>query len=110
MDCLIIKSPYIDLILSGVKTWEIRGSRTHKRGKIGLIKSGSGTIIGEVELVDCVGPLSLQEFLNNKNKHQSSSKTLMYKKTYAWVIKNPKKFDVAKKYKHPMGAVIWVKV
>ncbi len=80
MDCLIIKEPYTDLILSGVKTWEIRGSRTHKRGKIGLIKSGSGTIIGEADLVDCIGPLSLQEFLNNKDKHQSNSKELMYKK------------------------------
>ena len=23
-------------------------------------------------------------------------------------MKNPKKFDIAKKYNHPMGAIIWV--
>lgn len=108
MDCLIIKKEYLDKILAGKKTWEIRGSKTHKRGKIGLIQSGSGTIVGECELVDCVS-LTKEEYLKNKDKHQSLNANLTYKKTYAWVLKNPKRYNEPKKYNHPKGAIIWVK-
>jgi hypothetical protein len=110
MDCLIIKKEHLDKILSGKKTWEIRGSKTHKRGKIGLIESGSGTIIGECKLIDCSNELSLKEFLNNKNKHCSSNKALSYKKTYAWVLDSAKRYNKPIPYKHPNGAIIWVKV
>ncbi len=105
---LVIKSPYIDLILSGKKTWEIRGSNTNIRGKIALIKSGSGLVYGEVELVDAK-EITLEEY----NKHclelfgKKISK-LPYKRTYAWSVKNPVIYDEPKKYKHPVGAIIWV--
>jgi hypothetical protein len=35
---LLIRSPYIDWILAGTKTWEIRGSSNAKRGRIGQRK------------------------------------------------------------------------
>jgi hypothetical protein len=47
---LIIGSPYIDWILAGKKTWEIRGSYTHVQGKIALIRSGSGLVVGTCEV------------------------------------------------------------
>jgi len=37
---LVIKSPYIDRILAGTKTWEMRSSATSVRGPIALIKQG----------------------------------------------------------------------
>lgn len=49
MDGLIIKEKWLRLILSGLKSWEIRGSRTKKRGTIYLIQSGSSHIMGQVE-------------------------------------------------------------
>jgi len=52
MKGLIIKSPWIELILAGKKVWEIRGSNTTIRGLVALIKSGTGTIVGEVTIVD----------------------------------------------------------
>jgi hypothetical protein len=110
MDCLIIKKEYLDKIFSGKKTWEIRGFRTHKRGKIGLIQSGSGEIIGECEIVDCSKELTLEEYLKNKHKHCSNNSKLNYKKTFAWILKNPKRYSEPIKYKHPMGAIIWVKI
>ena len=55
---ILIKPPWIEKILSGQKTWEIRGSRTKVRGTIGLIKSKSGMVVGVADLVDCVGPIS----------------------------------------------------
>ena len=108
MDCLIIKEKYLQKILSGKKTWEIRGSKTHKRGRIGLIQSGSGKIIGECELIDCI-KLDLDTYLKNQDKHCSENTTLTYKQTYAWVLKSPIRYTSPKPYTHPQGAIIWVK-
>ena len=33
MKALVIKQPWVDYILNGKKTWEIRGSNTKIRGK-----------------------------------------------------------------------------
>lgn len=108
MKGLIIKSPYIELILEGKKTWEIRGSRTNIRGTIGLIKSGSKKVFGEVDIVDCI-----ELDINMYNKHclelyGKQEKSLPYERTYAWVLKKPKIYDEPKDYVHPLGAIIWV--
>jgi hypothetical protein len=55
MDCLIIKEKYLNQIFDEDKTLEIRGTKTKKRGKIGLIQSGSGKVFGECYLIDCFG-------------------------------------------------------
>ncbi len=110
MDSLIIKKEYLDKILSGEKLWEIRGSRTNKRCTIGLIQSGSGKIIGECKLIDCIGPLTKEEYIINKNKHCSLNTNLKYAKTYAWILKDAKRYKKEIPYKHPKGAIIWVKV
>ena len=62
MRALLIRRPWIDMILDGKKTWEIRGSRTWVRGQIRLIASRSGTVVGVCDLVDCIGPLTAEEF------------------------------------------------
>ena len=113
MRALLIKSPWIDKILAGEKTWEIRGSRTKIRGPIALIRSGSGQIVGVAELVDCLGPLSLDEMLKNVRKHRVDAARLKdngmsYKTTHAWVLKNAQRLDDPIPYKHPSGAIIWV--
>ena len=100
----------MDLILSGKKIWEIRGSNTKTRGKIELIQSGSGLVVGCCEIVDCI-ELSYCDFQNSINKHQVKIvNDLPYKRKYAWVINNPQKYETPRKYKHPIGAIIWVKV
>lgn len=105
---LIIKQPWIDYILNADKIWEIRGVNTKTRGKIELIQSGSGLVVGCCEIVDCI-ELSLQDFKNNVDKHQiKNTNQLPYKRTYAWVLTNAKKYERPKKYKHPQGAIIWV--
>lgn len=109
MQGLVIKPYWADLILSGKKTWEIRGSQTHKRGKIAVIVSGSGKIWGEVELVDCF-PCTLELFGNNHTKHWIMHHGLLqrYKQPWAWVLENPVKYPEPVPYTHPQGAVIWV--
>ena len=57
---LILEEP-LAKILAGTKTWEIRGSATKRRGRIALIQSKSGLVVGTCDLVDVVGPLSLKK-------------------------------------------------
>jgi len=107
---LIIKEPWIDKILRGEKVWEIRGSNTSIRGRVALIKSGTGKIYGTVEVVDSI-KLSDEDYLKNNDKHCIPLNTYIttpYPKTYAWVLSNPIIFKKPISYNHPQGAVIWV--
>ena len=112
MKCLIIKKRWLDLIFAGRKSWELRGSRTAVRGKIGLIEKGSGKIMGTCEVVDVKGPLTLAELKRATRKHGVPVRELgeieLYKNTFAWVLDNAQRYAKPKPYKHPSGAVIWV--
>jgi hypothetical protein len=110
---LLIRHPWIDLILDGKKTWEIRGSRISVRETIGLVPSGSGTVIGVCDLVDCVGPLTADEFRRNGKKagmRPSEAELGWYRQTYAWVLEKPRILNRPIPYQHPSGAVIWVRL
>lgn len=110
---LLIRRPWIDMILDGQKTWEIRGARTSVRGQIGLIASRSGTVIGVCDLVQCVGPLTAAEFRSNAKKAgmRPSEATLgYYRETFAWVMTKPHYLKRPVPYQHPPGAVIWVRL
>ena len=108
MKALIIKKPWIDYILSGKKIWEIRGSNTKIRGRIALIQSGSGLVVGECDLIDSIA-LDENAYKQNKKFHCiENTNELPYKKTYAWVLTNAIRYNEPKPYKHPNGAIIWV--
>ncbi|ANY70425.1 hypothetical protein BBD42_30960 [Paenibacillus sp. BIHB 4019] len=112
MKGLIIKPKWADLILSGAKTWEIRSRRTHIRGTIAIIKSGSGQIFGTVELVDCLD-VTLATYMNSRNKHciqvgQKPDSIVGAHEMKAWVLTNPVIYPEPIPYIHPQGAVIWV--
>lgn len=107
---LVVKSPHIERMLDGEKTWEIRGKNTTIRGTIALIKSGSGTILGTIDITDS-REISLKEYQENEMHHcvsKDDSFVLNYKKIYAWIVCNPVMYKQPKTYKHPQGAVIWV--
>lgn len=108
MKALIIKKPWIDYVLNGSKVWEIRGSKTNIRGQIELIQSGSGLIVGSCEIIDCK-ELTLENYKNNIDKHNIQDVDMLpYKRTFAWVLSNAKRYKIPRKYKHPNGAIIWV--
>ena len=109
MRALLIRSPYIEMILDGKKTWEIRGSRTNVRGTVGLIRSGSGKVVGLCDVVDCVGPLTSEQFRKNARKagmKPSEAELGYYNKTYAWVFANTRWLKTPVDYRHRSGAVI----
>jgi hypothetical protein len=104
---LILKGP-LDKILAGTKTWEVRGNATKVRGRVALIESKSGHVVGVADIVDVVGPLSLAQL------HRASKRTgfrptrIPYATTYGWVIANARRLTTPIPYRHPSGAVIWV--
>ena len=87
--CLCVRAPYAGRIVDGKKTEEYRSTATRIRGRIGIVESGTGTIIGEAELYDC---------------------TEIGDWRYVWHLRNAKRYKTPRPYKHPFGAVIWVKV
>jgi hypothetical protein len=104
---LVVKEPWIDLILDKKKTMEIRGKRCNKRGIIYLAKSQTKHIFGSVDIVDCKGPMTDEEFASERTKHLCDGAP-PYKKTYGWCLRNPVLFDKPVPYVHPAGAIIWV--
>ncbi|WP_207795916.1 ASCH domain-containing protein [Kinneretia aquatilis] len=109
---LVIDTPYIDRILSGIKTWEMRSTATKIRGRIALIRKGSGTVIGTAELVDCLGPFTDAQMMANQEKHRIELERIrsgqVAKWRYAWVVRDAHLLPAPVLYVHRPGAVIWV--
>lgn len=105
---LIIREPWIDLILNNDKTWEIRGFNTKIRGEIALIKSGTSKVFGTINLVDSIF-INKDILKSNINKHRIiDTDDIKYKTIYAWILSKPNRFKEPIPYKHPLGAVVWV--
>lgn len=107
---LIIKKEWLDLIFSGIKNIEIRSSNTKIRGKIGLIESKSGLILGACEIVNSIliDKDNLDFILKNSCLYSKEKLDVFYKKPYAWMLDNVIKFKEPIKYRHPQGAIIWI--
>ena len=106
---LIIKKEWLDRIFDGGKVWEMRSTRTSVRGRVGLIESGTGLIVGEAFIFNVLGPIPNSHLMANKGKHQVNIEDIG-KWRYAWEIKDAIRYKKPIKYQHPKGAVIWVKV
>jgi len=107
---LLIRSPWIEYILDGKKTWEIRSRKTNIRGRIALIRSKSGLVVGEATLAGCI-LLDQDTYEKSSDLHmvpRDEIDGLPYFKTYAWVLEDPLAYPEPIKYEHPSGAVIWV--
>jgi hypothetical protein len=111
LSAIPIKEPWIDMILSGEKTWEIRSKFTKKIGPVALIRSGSGTVVAVAKLSDVI---ELTQSIARKNvrlmgvSRLSEDEALNCDGAYAWVLEDVIKFKTPVPYKHAPGAVTWV--
>jgi hypothetical protein len=109
---LVIDEPWIGLILSGQKTWEMRSANTKIRGLIGLIRKGSGHVVGLAELVDCRAPLNSEEYARHETFHrippERQAGAISGGWTKPWVLAKARPLRQSVPYRHPPGAVIWV--
>jgi hypothetical protein len=107
---LVVDEPWIGLILTGTKTWEMRSTNTKIRGPIGLIREGSGHVVGVADLVDSRPPLSAQHYAQFESLHQIPPKrqegAISGGWTRPWVLSAARPAP----YRHPPGAVIWVAI
>jgi hypothetical protein len=122
---LYIQSHWCDLILAGKKTWEIRGSACHLRGRFCIAESSTGMLIGEATLIDCkvVGtrgadgalrpapdaPDDFLELPEHTSKHciQDTSIIKYKKKVFAWVLSNVARYPDPVPCPHRDGCVTW---
>ena len=109
---LIIAEPWIGRILAGRKTWEMRSRRTEIRGSIGLIRKGSGAVVGTAELLACHGPFPREQLLAAVDKHAISRNEWtteeLEKYAWAWELRHTRPLRKPVPYRHKSGAVIWV--
>lgn len=113
MRALIIAEPWIDHILDGHKVLEFRTRNTNIRERIGLIRKGSGTIVGTCELAGTIGPATAHELAILPGHTSTTAGLEEYSKgklLYAWKLSNVEKLNVPLPYKHPHGAQSWVRL
>lgn len=112
MKGLVIRSPWIDKILAGEKIWEMRSKRTNIRGRIALIRAGSGRIFGTAELVDCLPALTNEQMRETTRFHaipvSQLDQIIANGWTTPWVLRGTIVFPEPISYQHPSGAVTWV--
>jgi len=107
---LIIDEPWIGKILRGDKVWEMRTTATSLRGRIALIRKGSGEVVGVAELVDSIGPLDAIACRAHRDKHgiPPSQDDALLRWNHAWVLQDARPLVRPVAYAHLNGAVIWV--
>jgi hypothetical protein len=79
--CLVIKSFWLDKILTGEKTLEIRGCQHHFEGPVNLLESRTGRVRATATL-GVPRPLTPEESVENKE----AIETMRYKRPWAWPL------------------------
>ncbi len=111
---LIVDEPWISKILAGTKIWEMRTKPTKIRGRIGLIRKGTGHVVGVADLSGNGPVLSASTYPEHVDKHgiegdrQAGAVTGGW--TFAWILKDAQKLGRPVSYRHKPGAVIFVKL
>jgi hypothetical protein len=112
MKALIIREPWIEQILAGRKTWEMRSSRTHTRGRIGLIRQGTGMVVGVADLVDSRPRLNAAKLSASRRWHaipkEEAAAACKKGRLYPWVLRNARRLERPVRAGQKPGQVIWV--
>ncbi|MGC2777154.1 MAG: ASCH domain-containing protein [Bradyrhizobium sp.] len=112
MKGLIIREPWIGMILDGSKTWELRTQPTTMRGEIALIRKGTGQIVGVADLIDSLPQLDRHGLAESFQFHRvptsEQARAFANGWLFPWLIVNARRLSSPVPYLHPSGAVTWV--
>ena len=86
--CLFVKAPFAGWIVDGVKRIDYRTRETYIRGRIGIIESGTGTVIGDAMMYECV-------YYSDSN-------------LYGWLLCDARRYKTPIPFDHKQGAVVWI--
>ena len=107
----VVKNPWLELILSKQKTWEIRDAHTKQRGKVHLALSGAGgLIVGQCQITDSVA-IDKSILGNNFAKHRIQDlSSVNYRRPHAWVMSKVRRYRKPFVNSHPQSAIKWVRL
>ena len=111
---LLVRQPWIDMLLDGEKSLEIRGEACNKRlgQRFYLALAGGGEgglVLGSVQFRGCSGPLDVDAFRALAAEHCCGADALPpYQQTYAWRVESPRRFQKPLLFSQPRGAVKWI--
>ena len=106
---LVIREPWVSMILDGAKTWEMRSKATRYRGWVGLIRKGSGKVSGVARLAEVGEALDEEELVGSIGRHGIPEEMIRSGGIGKWVV--PWKFEDVRilaepvPYRHPNGAI-----
>lgn len=111
---LIIRDPWVGLIMSGKKTWEMRSTNTKMRGLVGLIRQGSGQVVGLANLIETLPALTSDDYARFESYHQIPLKdqpaAISRRWTRPWVFAAARSIPKPISYEHGSGPVTWIKL
>lgn len=109
---LIIADPWISLILSGQKDWEMRSTSASHRGWFGLIWKGLGAVYGVARLVDVKPAQSPEQMIEAFESHRIPEEMIRSGEVSTWntpwVLADVRRLTTPVRYRHKNGAVTWV--
>jgi hypothetical protein len=93
MRCLKIDEKWVNLILNGSKTWEIRRKNTNIREQIALGNTKTMRVVGYAKIVDSVEK-TVADLKKYNDKHQANDFLEKYadgrETLFAWVLEDIK--------------------
>jgi predicted transcriptional regulator len=111
MRCLKIEDKWVNLILNGTKTWEIRRRNTKIRERIALGNTKTKRVVGYATIIDSV-EMTVEELKKHNDKHQANDFSDEYaneKKTlFAWILSDVEVEPNPKHYSYSTGS--WCRV
>lgn len=112
MHGLIIREPWIGYILVGTKTWEMRTAPTKRRGRIALIRKGTGLVVGTAEIVESLPPLDAASLAATRDRHRIpanlDAEVLAARWIHPWVLHDVRRLARPVLAGQKSGQVIWV--
>lgn len=96
---MIFDARSIDVILSGTRTWQIRTDKVSFKGELEIVQGCSDLIMGQVEVIGCVGPLTPKLIEENFEKFNFTSTEASYlskkaekENLFAMILQSPKRY------------------
>lgn len=112
MHGLIIREPWIGYILGGTKTWEMRTSPAPRRGRIALIRQGTGLVVGTADIAESLPPLDAESLAATREWHRIPSaldgEVRRRRWMHPWVLRDVRRLARPVRAGQKPGQVIWV--
>jgi hypothetical protein len=109
---LIVDHPWIDKILDGTKTWEMRSRSAPCHNLFGLIAKGSGAVQGVARITEIGTPLTQAEMIESFPYHQIPKYMILSgqasKWKIPWKLANVRRLHKPVPYLVKSGPVVWV--